>query len=344
MFRMFFVYPVLAVCALLLIWGCGREQEQQPLSPAQVPATPAPDYVVAMVNGTPLRWEDMDRRATGFLKDEQKTNHLIIPDSRMEEAKEHFRKRAIQAFVFKTLMLEQATKSKIKVLPKDKVQGLERLAVSLKSRNWTTNEFFNNGPMPSAVMHKEFEESLIIDKYIATTINKNLSLGKDDVNNMINSINATNELKRAQIEDIRQQLLDGASFEELAAKYSVCPKSAKKGGDLGEFARGKMDKTFEDAAFSQEVGEIGPVIRTPYGYHIIKVSSHASKKEATDSTPEIPESVRASHILIQLLPVDKRRVTDTLKKRLFEENSKKLYRELLGQADVKCFLYSDIQF
>ena len=100
MFRMFFIYPFLTVCALLLIWGCGKGQDQQPLSPAQVPATPAPDYVVAMVNGTPLRWEDMDRRATGFLKDEQKTNHLIIPDTRMEEAKEHFRKRAIQAFVF----------------------------------------------------------------------------------------------------------------------------------------------------------------------------------------------------------------------------------------------------
>ncbi|MFA7171824.1 MAG: peptidylprolyl isomerase [Kiritimatiellia bacterium] len=343
MFRMFFIYPFLTVCALLLIWGCGKGQDQQPLSPAQVPATPAPDYVVAMVNGTPLRWEDMDRRATGFLKDEQKTNHLIIPDTRMEEAKEHFRKRAIQAFVFKTLMLEQATKNKIMVLPKDRKQGLEGLAVSLKSRNWTTNDFFNNGPMPPAVMHKEFDESLIIDKYIAMAINKNLSLGKDDVNDMISSINATNKLKRAQIEGIRQQLLDGANFEELAAKYSACP-SAKKSGDLGEFERGKMHKTFEDAAFSQEVGAIGPVIQTPYGYHIVKVSSHTPKKDATDSTPEIPESVRASHILIQLLPVDKRRVTDTLRKRLFEEKSKSLYRELLSQADVKCFLYSDIKF
>lgn len=343
MFRILSVTSFLTACALLLSCGCGKDQDQQPLSPPQVPATPAPDYVVAMVNGTPLRWEDMDRRATGFLKDEQKTNHLIIPDSRMEEAKEHFRKRAIQAFVFKTLMLEQATKSRITVLPKDRIQGLERLAVSLKSRNWTTNDFFNNGPMPPAVMHKEFDESLIIDKYISATINKNLSLGKDDVSNMINSINATNELKRAQIEDIRKQLLDGASFEVLATKYSNCP-SSKKGGDLGEFMRGKMDKTFEDAAFSQAVGEIGPVIQTPYGYHIIKVSAHTQKKDATDSTPEIPESVRASHILIQLLPVDKRRVTDTLKKRLFEEKSKSLYRELLGQADVKCFLYSDIQF
>ncbi len=337
------IYPFLTACALLLSCSCGRESTPQPLKPAQVPAAPAPDYVVAMVNGTPLTWEHMERRATGFLTDEQKTNHLIIPDSRMEEAREHFRKRAIRAFVFKTLMLENATKNNTVVLPKDKAQGVERLAASLKSRNWTTNDFFNNGPMPPAIMHKEFDDSLIIDKYISSTITSTLTLGKDDVANMIESLNATNEMRRVQIENIRQQLLDGADFEALAAKHSAC-NSAKKGGDLGEFKRGKMSKPFEDAAFSQKVGEIGPVIRTPYGYHIIKVAAHNQKQEATDSTPEIPETVRASHILIQLLPVDKRRVTDTLKQRLFEQKSRDLYRELLSQADVKCFLYSDIQF
>jgi foldase protein PrsA len=120
--------------------------------------------------------------------------------------------------------------------------------------------------------------------------------------------------------------------------------SSKTGGDLGEFGRGKMIKEFEDAAFSQKVGEIGPVIRSPYGYHIIKVTAHTQKKAATDSTPEIPETVRASHILIKLLPSDKREITDTLKKKLFEKESINLYRKLLGNADVKCFLYEDIKY
>ena len=343
MSKMIYVYPFLTACALMLSSGCGGDAPEQPLKPAQAPSTPAPDYVVAMANGTPLIWKNMDRRAMGYLKDEQTTNHLIIPKSRMEDAKEHFRKRAIKAFVFKTLMMEAATKSGIKVVPKDKTEGLKRLAKSLKSRNWTTNDFFNNGPMPPAVMHKEFDDSLIIDKYISAKVLDKLTLEKGDVQKMIDSINATNELKHAQINNIRQQLLDGANFEELAEKYSACG-SAKKGGDLGEFGRGKMNKTFEKAAFSQKIGEIGPVFKTPYGWHIVKVASHNQKKDATDSTPELPESVRVSHILIQHLPVKKIKIIDKLKKKRFEIESKQLYRELLNKADVKCFLYEDIQF
>jgi len=344
MSKKFYIYPVLTACALFLNGGCGKNEAEQPLKPAQIPAAPAPDYVVAMVNGTPLTWEDMDRRAMGYLNDEKKTNHLIIPESRVEEANEHFRKRAVKAFVFKTLMMEEATKSKIQVTEKDRVKGIERLANSLKSRNWTTNDFFNNGPMPPAVMHQEFKDSLIIDKYISSAVSSKMTLEPGAVDKAIAAITATNELRRVQTEAIRQQLLDGANFEEFAKKYSACPLSAKQGGDLGEFGRGKMVKSFDDAAFSQKVGEIGPVFRSPYGYHIVKVASHTQKKEATDSTPEIPETVRASHILIPLVSPDKRKITDELKKELFEKESRDLYRTLLGKADVKCFLYEDIQF
>eukprot|EP01027_Heterolobosea_sp_BB2_P001349 GEZU01002061.1.p1 GENE.GEZU01002061.1~~GEZU01002061.1.p1 ORF type:complete len:156 (-),score=45.18 GEZU01002061.1:141-608(-) len=61
---------------------------------------------------------------------------------------------------------------------------------------------------------------------------------------------------------------DPSSFPKIAAEYSDC-SSAKKGGDLGYFGRGQMQKPFEDAAFSLKVGEItGPVI-TDSGVHII---------------------------------------------------------------------------
>lgn len=62
----------------------------------------------------------------------------------------------------------------------------------------------------------------------------------------------------------------GEDFEELAKTYSDCP-SSKRGGDLGYFGKGKMDPEFERAAFALGIGEVSQVIKSSFGYHIIKV-------------------------------------------------------------------------
>ena len=59
-----------------------------------------------------------------------------------------------------------------------------------------------------------------------------------------------------------------ATFEELASKYSDC-SSAKKGGDLGPFGRGQMQKPFEDASFALKVGDMSETVVTDSGVHII---------------------------------------------------------------------------
>jgi peptidyl-prolyl cis-trans isomerase C len=75
--------------------------------------------------------------------------------------------------------------------------------------------------------------------------------------------------KQSQALKVAEELKAGASFSDLAKKYSTCP-SGKRGGDLGQFGRGQMAKEFEQAAFALKPGQVSEPVKTQFGYHIIK--------------------------------------------------------------------------
>jgi peptidyl-prolyl cis-trans isomerase D len=79
---------------------------------------------------------------------------------------------------------------------------------------------------------------------------------------------------RSKAEAILKRAQAGEDFSELAKKYSEDETTAKQGGYLQSFQRNQMVKEFENVAFSLKPGEISGLVRTEYGFHIIKVLRH----------------------------------------------------------------------
>ena len=80
----------------------------------------------------------------------------------------------------------------------------------------------------------------------------------------------SDEEARARAEEVRRKALAGSDFAGLATEFSDDPSA--KDGDLGTFARGRMVKPFENAAFALEKpGDISPPVKSPFGYHVIKL-------------------------------------------------------------------------
>jgi peptidyl-prolyl cis-trans isomerase D len=102
------------------------------------------------------------------------------------------------------------------------------------------------------------------------------------------------EIKK-KAEDVLKQVKIGAKFEDLAKKNSEDPGTKDKGGDLGWIVQGQTVPEFEKVAFSLQPGTVSDLVKTQYGFHIIKVLA----KETAHTKPfdEVKDSIRAPMML-----------------------------------------------
>ena len=88
---------------------------------------------------------------------------------------------------------------------------------------------------------------------------------------MSNEIHCAHILVKTEKEAqaVMGRLERGEKFANIASEISLCP-SGKRGGDLGTFGRGRMVREFEEAAFALQKGQLSPIVKTEFGYHIVR--------------------------------------------------------------------------
>jgi peptidyl-prolyl cis-trans isomerase D len=111
---------------------------------------------------------------------------------------------------------------------------------------------------------------------------------------LLNTAGKDEAAVRKQAEDILQQVKAGADFAELAKKYSEDEGSKPNGGDLDYFSRGRMVPEFEAAAFALEVGQVSDIVKSQFGFHIIKVvdKKPAVTRSLDEVRPQIEEQLK----------------------------------------------------
>lgn len=75
-----------------------------------------------------------------------------------------------------------------------------------------------------------------------------------------------------QCETLKQEIIAGADFADIAKANSSCPSGAQ-GGDLGSFGPGQMVKEFDEVVFSAPLNEVQGPVKTQFGYHLLEVTS-----------------------------------------------------------------------
>jgi peptidyl-prolyl cis-trans isomerase C len=262
------------------------------------PAKPmlSPTDVIAEVDGFKLTRAQLDLEVKKKMQDMQSK----IPADRITQATAALRKELIDDFIVRTLLLNEVNRRKIVATDKEVADRLNIMKESLPAGT-TIEEFLKKSGVTSEQLRQEITLGIRISKLVNATKTAKATPSEKEIQQFYKnnkekfrapeSVHARHILvakttgddekaktvKREKAENLRKQLLAGSDFAEVAKANSDCP-SKNQGGDLGTFAKGQMVKPFENAAFSQKKNEIGPVVETDFGYHIIQVIDHQPSK------------------------------------------------------------------
>lgn len=259
-----------------------QNQEKKTVTTARPHA--GPDSPVAEVGGVSIpRWMFENAYRDRVRSEERRSGPLST------DAAGRIRSEIMDNLISMELLAQEAGRTGIVMSP-----GAGELRLRIVERSFKDKASFETA-LHDAGMDREryrsvWQQQALVNRYVDEHIKPGVKVTEQDIRRLyeeektrftspeqirashilIKTEKDTDPAKaRAAAEKLLLRLRQGEDFAGLARENSACP-SAKDGGDLGWFERGKMDKAFEQAAFSLKPGELSAVVEGKAGFHIIR--------------------------------------------------------------------------
>jgi peptidyl-prolyl cis-trans isomerase C len=295
--------------------------------------------VVARVNGRPVLGRDLEQRVRGEL--------ATLGNPAWKDLREDYRNQLVSQYLTQLvgdeLLYQKATASGISASQAEIQKEFESVAKTYPD-DAALNRMLAERGLDRKGLLRELGKNLAVQKYVEANISRKIVVTPDEVAkyyqshpdefkhpNLIRSshimINVPQGATADQEERARQlaasllaRARKGEDFAKLAKENSM-DSSASRGGDLGLTGDGELAPEYEAAASKMKVGEISGLVRTQFGYHIIKLTE---KKPAGTATLE---EIRGQ-------------LVDYLKGQKEDDELNKLLQTLQGQAKIEILIKS----
>ena len=269
--------------------------------------------VVAKVNGAAIKESELTKNINQVLAQNPQMGAMVSSEDKMKD----FRLKVLQDLITTELLSQEGKKLKIKDLDQQVDEEYKKLRSNLpKEEDFQAALKEHN--MTEKDLRKDIEKGIRIQKVVndqVEQIKKNVSVSEQDIKAFYNdaankekfmqkeSVKASHILIKVakdatkeddakaqkKIKELLKRAKKGEDFAKLAKENSEDPTAAQNSGELGYFSTEEMVPEFAKAAFALKPGEISDVVKTSFGYHIIK--SEDKKPEQMTPYDEVKDKV-----------------------------------------------------
>ncbi len=295
---------LLLLCLVSQVWA--QVPQRRPNQPQEA------DRIVAVVNEEVITKRELQLRLILATAQLQQQGTQLPPQSVLE-------KQMLERMVMDKVQMQFAQGNGLRIDDVQLEQAIQRIAAANKLSPAQLREALQRDGVPFGKFREEVRTEMTIGRIREREVEQKIAISEGEIDNYLNGelANANSGMEyeiahillrtpesaspeqiqrlKAKADHLLERLKKGEDFAQMAASYSDAPDGLK-GGSIGLRSLDRLPSVFSEAAANLKVGELAPVLRSPNGFHLVKL---LDKRGGAVAMPPV-EQTHARHILIKV--------------------------------------------